>query len=194
MRSLNLLNHPGLAQQRKVFHRGWTSLAGVSLGCLLAWGGQQWQIAETLRLQQAHSQLQSAWHARKQQTQEATQQQTRQRLQMAQAVQLQQIVAHQQAWMTVHERLQEMASEGVRLSRMQSDAGHVAWHGELNLFETMAAARQKLSEQLGQTVTLQEVHTGPTSQVGFVWQTTWPALQTAPLAVAASAGTGKAKP
>jgi hypothetical protein len=190
MRALNLLNHPGLAKQRRLFHRCWSSLAGLLMGCFLAWCGHQWQIAETRRLQEAQSELQSARLARMQQTQEATQQQNRQRLQVEQAVHLQQIALHQQAWVAVHERLQEMAEGGLRLSRLQSDAGHVSLHGELKRFEAMAVARQSLSDQLGQAITLKDVTTGPASQVRFVWQTTWPALQSVPMA----AVSGKAKP
>ena len=176
MRPFNLLNHPGLARRRRVFHRWWSSGAGVLVGCLLAWSGQQWQLAETLRLQLAQSQMQSEWLARTQQAKDAAQQQLRQRLQVEQAAHLQQIAMHQQAWMAVHERMQELAKGGLRLSRLQADADHVSWHGECNRFEAMAAARQSLSEQLGQDVALKDMNTGPASQVGFVWKTTWPAL------------------
>ena len=176
MRPFNLLNHPGLARRRRVFHRWWSSGAGVLVGCLLAWSGQQWQLAETLRLQLAQSQMQSEWLARTQQAKDVAQQQLRHRLQVEQAAHLQQIAMHQQAWMAVHERMQELAKGGLRLSRLQADADHVSWHGEFNRFEAMAAARQSLSEQLGQDVALKDMNTGPASQVGFVWKTTWPAL------------------
>lgn len=188
MRPFNLLNHPGLAQQRRVFHRWWTSLAGLLVGSLLAWAGHQWQIAETLRLQKAHNALQLASLARSQQTQEAARQQKQQRVLLAQAAHLQQIASHQQAWMAVHEHLQAMAERGLRLSRLKSEAGHVALHGELNRFETMAAVQQSLSERWGQDLTLQEATTGPESQVSFVWETTWPALHSGPLAPAAVIG------
>jgi hypothetical protein len=193
MRPFNLLNYPSLAQQRRVFHRWWSSLAGVLVGCFLAWGGQQWQTAETLRLRQTESQLQSSWLARSLQSKDAARQQTRQRLQMAQAAHLQQIQQHQQAWMAVHDRLQKMAEgQGLRLTRLNSDAGQMALHGEVHRFETMAAARESLADQLGHSVTLQNLTTGPASQVGFVWQTTWPSLQRVPLADVDVMG--KAKP
>lgn len=188
MRPLNLLNHPGLAQQRRVFHRWWTSVAGVLVGCLLAWGGHLWQIEQTLWLQKANNALQKAWLARTQQTQEAARQQNRQRVQLAQAAHLQEIASHQQAWMAVHEHLQAMAEKGLRLSRLKSEAGHVTLHGEVSRFEAMAAARQSLSEQWAQDLTLKEVSAGPASQVSFVWETTWPALQSAPLAAGAAMG------
>ena len=176
MRSLNLLSHPGLAHQRRVFHRWWSSGAGVLVGCLLAWSGQQWQMAETLRLQRAHSHLQSEWLARTQQVQDAAQEQWLQRLQVEQAAHLQQIALHQQAWIAVHVQMREMVKDGLRLSRLHVDGDHAAWHGEFSSFEAMAAARQSLSEQLGQDVALKDMNTGPASQVGFVWQSTWPAL------------------
>lgn len=176
MRPFNLLSHPGLAHQRRMFHRWWTSGAGVLVGCLLAWSWQQWQVSETQRLQLAHSQLQSEWVAHTQQAKDAAQQQLRQRMQVEQAVHLQRIAMHQQAWMAVHERMQDMAKGGLRLSRLNADADHVTWHGESSRFEAMAAARQSLSEQLGQDLALKDMSTGPASQVGFVWQATWPAL------------------
>jgi hypothetical protein len=193
MRPLNLLNHPGLAQQRRVFHRWWSSLAGIFTGCLLAWFWQQWQTAETLQLRQAESQLQSAWFVRSQEAKDATRQQTRQRLESEQAGHLQKIEQHQQAWMAVHERLQELAEgQGLRLSRLSSETGQLALHGEASRFEIMAAAQQSLSDQWGQSVTLKNVTIGPASKVGFVWQTDWPVLHSAPLA--ASGVTGKVKP
>ena len=73
MRPFNLLSHPGLAQQRRMFHRWWTSGAGVLVGCLLAWSWQQWQMAETQRLRLAHSQLQSEWLAHTRQAKDAAQ-------------------------------------------------------------------------------------------------------------------------
>ena len=192
MRPFNLLSHPGLAQQRRVFHRCWTSGAGVLVGCLLAWSWQQWQMAETQRLQLAHSHLQSEWLAQMQQAKDTAQQQLRQRMQMEQALHLQRIAMHQEAWMAVHERMQDMAKGGLSLSRLNADADHVAWHGEFSRFEAMAAARQSLSEQLGQDLALKDMSMGPASQVGFVWQTTWPALLGARLTHAETAV--KAKP
>ena len=192
MRPFNLLSHPGLAQQRRVFHRCWTSGAGVLVGCLLAWSWQQWQMAETQRLQLAHSHLQSEWLDQMQRAKDAAQQQLRQRMQMEQALHLQRIAMHQEAWMAVHERMQDMAKGGLSLSRLNADADHVAWHGEFSRFESMAAARQSLSEQLGQDLTLKDMSMGPASQVGFVWQTTWPALLGARLTHAETAV--KAKP
>jgi prephenate dehydratase len=147
-------------------------------------------MAETRRLQQVQSELQTARLARMQQIKDATQQQNQQRLHTAQTAHLQQIARHQHAWMAVHERLQDMAEGGLRLSRLHSDAGLVAMHGELNRFEAMALAQQSLSEHLGQAIALKEVSSGPASQVRFVWQTNWPALHSAQTV----ANSGKAKP
>lgn len=193
MRPFNLLSYPSAARQRRLFHRWWSSLAGVVMGCLLAWGGQQWQTEETRRLRQVESQLQSSWLALTQENQDAKRQQTRQRLQAEQAAHLLKIEQHQQTWMAVHGRLQDMAQEqGLRLSRLSADAGQMALHGAVHRFEVMAAARQSLSDQLGYSVSLQHVTTGPAAQVGFVWQTTWPTLAIAPLV--AGLVTGHVKP
>lgn len=180
MRSLNLLNYPSLAHERRVFHRWWSSLAGVLVGSLLAWGWQQWQMEETLRLQQAQNQLHVAWRAGTQQAQESARQQTLQRSQAEQAAHLQQIARHQQAWMALHDRLQAVAEvQGLRLSRLQSDAGQVELQGEMRRFEAMADARQSLSDQLGQAIALKNVTVGPASQVSFVWQAAWSDLHSA---------------
>jgi hypothetical protein len=112
-------------------------------------------------------------------------------VQLAQAAHLQQIASHQRAWVAVHEHLQAMAEKGLRLSRLKFEAGHVALHGELNRFETMAAVQQSLSEHWGQDLTLKEATTGPASKVSFVWETTWPALHSGPLAPAATMGKSK---
>jgi hypothetical protein len=185
MRSLNLLNYPTLAQERRVFHRWWSSLAGVLVGSSLAWGWQQWQMAQTLRLQQAQYQLQAAWREGAQQAKETARQQTQQRWQTQQAAHLQQIAQHQQAWMAVHDRLLEVAEvQGLRLSRLQSDAGQMELQGEMRRFEAMAAARQTLSDQLVQAITLKNVTVGPASQVSFVWQAAWSDLHSASSAAA----------
>jgi hypothetical protein len=205
MRSLNLLNHPSQAHERRVFHRWWSSLAGVLVGSLLAWGWQQWQMAQTLRLQQAQHQLQVALRAGTQQAKETARQQTQQRWQTQQAAHLQQIAQHQQAWMAVHDQLQAVAEvQGLRLSRLQSDAGQMELQGEMRRFEAMADARQSLSDQLGQAITLKNVTVSPASQVSFVWQAAWSDLHSASSAPAsvpaagsatdAAADTRKAKP
>jgi hypothetical protein len=75
---------------------------------------------------------------------------------------------------------------------LKSEAGQVTLHGELKRYETMAAVQHSLSERWGQELTLKEATTGPASQVSFVWETTWPALHSGPLAPAATMG--KTKP
>ena len=84
MRALNLLHYPSLARQQKVFHRWWSSLAGLLLGGAVAWGWLQWQDIQTLRLRQTQSLLQASLTTRNQQAKEAVQGQTQLRLQAAQ--------------------------------------------------------------------------------------------------------------
>lgn len=178
---MNLLSYPTLAQQRRVFHRWWSSLAGVWVGCVLAWLGQQWQHAATQRLVQEESQLAASWQDRQQQAKVAKQQDKLQRQQAEQIAHLQRLGQHQQAWRSLYERLQDMAAvQGLRLVRLQSEAGLLELHGEMDHFEAMAQARQSLAAQWGQTIRLQSVTVGPAKQVDFVWQTTWPALSSAP--------------
>ena len=60
MRALNVLHYPSLARQQKIFHRWWSSLAGLLLGGVMAWGWLQWQDLQTARLQQEQGLLQAS--------------------------------------------------------------------------------------------------------------------------------------
>lgn len=177
-RSLNLLNHPGLARQQRVFHRWWSSLAGLVVGTLLAWGWQHGLATETAQLQQAQSRLQEALRARQQQAQEADRAQTRLRWQAEQAGQLQQIAEHQQAWVRLHESLQEEARErGLRLVRLQSEAEKIELHGAMQGVDAVTEVRQSLSAQWPQPLGLTSMTAGPAGEVNFVWQAQWPQAQ-----------------
>ena len=179
MRTLNLLNHPGLARQQRVFHRWWSSLAGLVVGIVLAWVWQHGLSIETAQLHQEQSRLQEALRARQQQAQEAAREQTRQRWQTEQAGQLQQIAEHQQAWVNLHERLQEEAKDrGLRLVRLQSEAEKIELHGTMQGVDAVSEVRQSLSAQWPQPLSLTSMTVGLAGEVNFVWQTQWPHAQT----------------
>ena len=178
MRALNLLHHPSLAREQKVFHRWWTSAAGLLVGTSLAWGWQQWLVLETVRLQQAQNHWQEALRTRQQQTQQAANLQSQVRRQAEQAAQLKQITAHQQAWTSLHDSLlQEARLHSLRLVRLQSEAEHIELHGTMNRPEAMAQVRQSLSAQWPQPLVLKNMALGPAEEVNFVWQARWPQAQ-----------------
>ena len=177
MRTLNLLHYPSLARQQKVFHRWWSSLAGLFLGSALAWGWLQWQDIQTLGLQQTQSLLQASLTTRMQQAKEAEHGQTQRRLQAAQLVQLRQIAQHQQAWASLHKILQmEARRSGLQLDRLQSDAERIELHGRTAQVAAMTDAQQWLTEQLDHPLGLVSITTGPHAGVDFVWQTHLPTV------------------
>ena len=176
--SLNLLNHPGLARQQKVFYRWWSSLAGLVVGILLAWVWQHGLAIETAQLHQEQSRLQEALRARQQQVQEADRAQTWLRWQAEQAGQLQQIAEHQQAWMHLHESLQEEAQDrGLRLVRLQSEAEKIELHGTMQGINAESEVRQSLSAQWPHPLGLTSMTVGPAGEVNFVWHAHWPHAQ-----------------
>ncbi len=178
MRALNLLHHPGLARQHKVFHRWWSGLAGFLVGTSLAWGWQQWLLIETSQLQSEQSRLQGALRAQQQQAQEAARQQTRLRGQAEQARQLQQIAEHQHTWVSLHDSLQQEAKDrGLRLVRLQSEAEKIELHGSMKRVDAVSEVRQSLSAQWPQPLALTSMVVGPAGEVNFVWQTQWPQAQ-----------------
>lgn len=177
-RSLNLLNHPGQARQQKVFYRWWSSLAGLVVGILLAWVWQHGLAIETAQLHQEQSRLQEALRARQQQVQEADRAQTWLRWQAEQAGQLQQIAEHQQAWMRLHESLQEEAQDrGLRLVRLQSEAEKIELHGTMQGINAESEVRQSLSAQWPHPLGLTSMTVGPAGEVNFVWHAQWPHAQ-----------------
>lgn len=177
-RSLNLLNHPGQARQQKVFYRWWSSLVGLVVGILLAWVWQHGLAIETAQLHQEQSRLQEALRARQQQAQEADRAQTWLRWQAEQAGQLQQIAEHQQAWMHLHESLQEEAQDrGLRLVRLQSEAEKIELHGTMQGINAESEVRQSLSAQWPHPLGLTSMTVGPAGEVNFVWHAQWPHAQ-----------------
>ena len=193
MRALNLLHHPGLARQQKVFHRWWSGLAGLLVGASLAWAWHHVQVIETAQLQLAQSRLQGALRAQQQQAQEAARQQTRLRGQAEQARQLQQIAEHQHTWVSLHESLQQEARErGLKLLRLHSDAEKIELHGTLQRADAVSEVRQSLSAQWPQARALTSMTAGPAGEVNVVWQTQWPQAQA--VAATPTARTQRAKP
>lgn len=178
MRPLNLLNYPGLARQQRVFHRWWTSLAGLVVGSLVAWGWQHGLVIETAQLQREQSRLQGALRASQLHAQEVAHEQTRMHWQTEQAGQLRQIAEHQQAWTSLYDSLQQEARDrGLRLVRLQTEAEKIELHGTMQGIGAVSEVRQSLSAQWPQPLVLTGMSVGPSGEVNFVLQTHWPNAQ-----------------
>ncbi len=182
MRALNLLHYPSQARQQKVFHRWWSSLAGLLLGGAMAWGWLQWQDLQTARLQQEKSLLQASLATRTQLSQEAARRQTQSRLETEQVAHLKQVAQHQQAWAALHDSLQTEARQGgLRLERLQAEVEKIEFHGTSLHVDAITHAQQRLSDQLDHPLALASITAAPHEGVSFVWQAVWPAVQGASL-------------
>lgn len=187
MRPFNLLHYPSLAQQQIVFHRCWSSLAGLWVGSVMAWVGLHWQENQIATLTQQQALLQTDLQNRTRQGQEAAQLQGRLRWHQEQNIQLKKITQEQQQWQSLHESLQtEALQSGLRLERMQAIDGKLELQGTLPDVRDMVNAQQKLSDKLPHPLRLSSMTVGPKNQVNFVWQTRWSASPTSPLLSGAS--------
>lgn len=177
MRALNLLRHPSLTRQQKVFHRWWSSLAGLLLGGAMAWSWLQWQELQTASLQQEQSLLQASLATRAQLAKEAARRQSQWRLETEQVAHLKQVAQHQQAWAALHDSLQAEARQGgLRLERLQAEAEKIEFHGTSLHVDAITHAQQRLSDQLDHPLALASITTTPHEGVSFVWQAVWPAV------------------
>lgn len=176
MRALNLLHYPSLAREQKIFHRCWSSLAGLLLGSGMAWAGAHWQENQTIALQQEQTLLQAELQRRTRLGQEADQLQGQMRLQAAQIVQLNKISQEQQLWQSLHESLQtEARQSGLRLERLQAGPGKIALQGSVADVRAMNDVKQRLSETLQHPLDLSSMTVGSKNQVNFVWEAPWSA-------------------
>lgn len=177
MRALNLLHYPSLTRQQKVFHRWWSSLAGLLLGGAMAWSWLQWQELQTASLQQEQSLLQASLATRAQVAKEAARRQSQWRLETEQVAHLKQVAQHQQAWAALHDSLQAEARQGgLRLERLQAEAEKIEFHGTSLHVDAITHAQQRLSDQLDHPLALASITTTPHEGVSFVWQAVWPAV------------------
>jgi hypothetical protein len=178
MHALNLLHYPSLTRQQKVFHRWWSSLAGLLLGGAMAWVWLQWQDLQTASLQQEQSLLQANLAKRTQLAKEALRRQTQSRLEAEQVAHLKQVAQHQQAWAALHDSLQTEARQGgLRLERLQAEAEKIEFHGMSPHVDAITHAQQRLSDQLAHPLALASITTAPHEGVRFVWQAVWPPVQ-----------------
>lgn len=175
MRSLNLLHYPSLAREQKVFHRCWSSLAGLLVGGCMAWGGSNWQEFQITVLRQQQSLLQAEVQTRTRLGLEADQLQGQMRLHAEQMVQLNKIAQAQQVWQSLHESLQtEARQSGLRLEHLQAMAGKIEMQGSVPDVRAVTDVGQKLSEPLPHPLGLSSMTLGARNQVNFLWQAQWP--------------------
>lgn len=181
MADFNLLHYPTLDRQQRLRRQWRMAGMGAVLGAVLAgsvltvW---TWQI-DSLREQTRGLQSQLEAHKRlaKEHQQRLSENQEVQKV-SAQLVQLQ---AHQQAWSLLQSGLMEVPpGDGLRLQRLQVEAGRIDLQGHAPQAQTIAHVAQRLSERWGVSLNLQslEDHTAGegAQRVSFSWQTPWAAL------------------
>lgn len=181
MADFNLLHYPTLERQQRL-RRQW-QMAGMGAGLGAALVGAvltvwAWQI-DSLRDQTSALQSQLETHKRlaKERQQRLAKNQEVQKV-SAQLVQLQ---AHQQAWSLLHTGLMEVApGDGLRLQRLQVEAGRIDLQGHAPQAQTIAHVAQRLSERWGVTLSLQSLEAHSSGEggqgVSFSWQAPWAAL------------------
>lgn len=181
MADFNLLHYPTLERQQRL-RRQW-QMAGMGAGLGAALAGSvltvwAWQM-DSLRDQTRglESQLETHKRLAKERQQRLAKNQEVQNV----SAQLAQLQAHQQAWSLLQSGLVEvLPGDGLRLQRLQVEAGRIDLQGHAPQAQTIAHVAQHLSERWGVTLSLQslEAHfAGEGSQgLSFAWQASWAAL------------------
>lgn len=178
----NLLRFPTLERQQKWRQHWQTGGLGALLGALLAGGGLVLQSFETDQLAvQTHAlKSQLAEHQRRAHVRQ--QQQAQNQLIHQQLTHLSQLQTQQQAWVRLHSGLWDvLPHDGIRLQRLQVEAGQLDLQGQAANAQAVSRAAQKLSEHWDIPLKLQslEAHGGAldASMLSLAWQAQWPALQ-----------------
>jgi hypothetical protein len=126
--------------------------------------------------------LQTQLAERKRQTDLRQQQRLQDQSVQQQLTQLSLLQSRQQAWLLLQSSVMaEAQSQGLRLQRLQVEAGRVEIHGQAPSAQAMSTAVQRLSEHWGQPLHLLSLEALSASDVAstgvsFVWQGTWPGL------------------
>lgn len=208
----NLLQYPALASQRRRFHSRWTSLSGLLVGSLVAFGlisevheKRLQRVQEGVALQTRLKQVQNEQAADKVR-------QAQQNTWLKQDERIKLLSAQQRRWEVLHQALlHETGPDTVQLLRLELDAQTLQLHGQTKDVQRMAQARTRLSTPLSEPpmdtawtlVSLVNAAgaegVAPQAPLEFVWQTVWPQVGSGSVAAAAtqnpqSAVSDKARP
>lgn len=182
MPDFNLLHYPTLDRQESLWRQWRSGLAGLFVGVAVTGSALAWWSWQTEQLQQMRQGVQAQVVERKRQTDLREQQRLQDQSVQQQLAQLSQLQSRQQAWLLLQSSVMaEAQSQGLRLQRLQVEAGRVEIHGQAPSAQVMSGAAQRLSERWGQPVHLLSLEALPASDVAstgvsFVWQGTWPGL------------------
>ncbi len=198
MMPFNLLQYPALASQRRRFHSRWTSLSGLLVGSLMAFGLISGVQEKRLQWEQESALLQSSLRQVQNQRAADKARQVQQNTWQQQDARVKALSAQQRRWEALHQALlQEAGPDSVQLLRLQLDAQTLELHGQAKDVQRMAQARVRLSKPLSEPpmdtawmlismVNAPELEGGVTrAPLEFVWQAAWPQMGSQAMATAA---------
>jgi hypothetical protein len=207
MMPFNLLQYPALASQRRRFHSRWTSLSGLLVGSLMAFGLISQVQEKRLQWEQESALLQSSLRQVQNQLAADKARQAQQNTWLQQDARVKALSAQQRRWEALHQALlQEAGPDSVQLLRLQLDAQTLELHGQAKDVQRMAQARVRLSKPLSEPpmdtawmlismVNAPELEGGVTrAPLEFVWQAAWPQMGSQAMATAATQNQPSAVP
>jgi Tfp pilus assembly protein PilN len=181
MVDLNLLRFPTLERQQQSRRRWLFIGAGLVLGGVLAAGGLSVLARQTEQLKLQTQRVQNQLAESKRAAQTRQQQQMHLQLVGQQLRQLTHLKSQQEAWVEMQSSLLDVIpGQGVRLQRLQVEAGRIDLQGHAAHVPAMSLVAQMLAERWGTPLHLQSVETGGAatgaSAFSFAWQGQWSAL------------------
>jgi hypothetical protein len=207
MMTFNLLQYPALASRRRRFHSRWTSLSGLLVGSLMAFGLISEVLEKRLKLDQESALLESSLRQVQNQRAADKVRQTQQNTWLQQDARVKTLSAQQRRWEALHQALlQEAGPNSVQLLRLQLDAQTLELHGQAKDVQRMAQARARLSKPLSEPpmdtawmltsmVNAPELEGVATrAPLEFVWQAAWPQMGSEAMATAATQNQPSAVP
>lgn len=207
MMTFNLLQYPALASRRRRFHSRWTSLSGLLVGSLMAFGLISEVQEKRLKLDQESALLESSLRQVQNQRAADKVRQTQQNTWLQQDARVKTLSAQQRRWEALHQALlQEAGPNSVQLLRLQLDAQTLELHGQAKDVQRMAQARARLSKPLSEPpmdtawmltsmVNAPELEGVATrAPLEFVWQAAWPQMGSEAMATAATQNQPSAVP
>jgi Tfp pilus assembly protein PilN len=181
MVGLNLLRFPTLERQQQSRRRWLFIGAGLVLGGVLAAGGLSVLARQTEQLKLQTQRVQNQLAESKRAAQTRQQQQMHLQLVGQQLRQLTHLKSQQEAWVEMQSSLLDVIpGQGVRLQRLQVEAGRIYLQGHAAHVPAMSLVAQMLAERWGTPLHLQSLETDGAatgaSAFSFAWQGQWSAL------------------